>query len=79
MNASINEKLEPVADGNDNNSPFAKALIAALRSNVSIMDGTQLFEKIRRPVMLATKQTPQYADVREAGHDGGDFLFVRTK
>ncbi len=75
--AMVSGGLEPVADGNDNHSPFAKALIAALRSNVSIMDGTQLFEKIRRPVMLATKQTPQYADVREAGHDGGDFLFVR--
>jgi len=44
-----------------------------------VMDGTQLFEKVRRPVMLAAKQTPQYSDVRQAGHDGGDFLFVRRR
>ncbi len=43
------------------------------------MDGTQLFSKTRRPLMVAAQQTPQYADVRSAGHDGGDFLFVRKK
>ncbi len=77
--AMVSGGLEPVADGSDNHSPFAKALIGALRSNSSVMDGTQLFEKVRRPVMLAAKQTPQYSDVRQAGHDGGDFLFVRKK
>jgi hypothetical protein len=24
-------------------------------------------------------QTPQYSDIRRAGHDGGDFLFVRKR
>ncbi len=43
------------------------------------MDGTQLFSEIRRPVILNAKQTPEYSDVRQAGHDGGDFLFVRKK
>ena len=72
--------LEPVADkGGGKNSPFAKAFIDVLRDNVSIMDGVQLFGKMRRPVMVAADQTPQYADVRQAGHDGGDFLFVRKK
>jgi hypothetical protein len=27
--------------------------------------------------MVSANQTPQYSDVRDAGHDGGDFLFVR--
>ena len=72
--------LEPVADkGGGENSPFAKAFMDVLRDNVSIMDGVQLFGKMRRPVMVAADQTPQYADVRNAGHDGGDFLFVRKK
>ena len=72
--------LEPVADkGGGKNSPFAKAFIDVLLDNVSIMDGVQLFGKMRRPVMVAADQTPQYADVRNAGHDGGDFLFVRKK
>ncbi len=70
--------LEPVADkGGGKNSPFAKAFIDALRDNDSIIDGLQLFGNMRRPVMIAADQTPQYADVRRAGHDGGDFLFVR--
>ena len=72
--------LEPVADkGGGENSPFAKAFIDTLRDNGSVMDGTTLFSKMRRPVMVAAEQTPQYSDVRGAGHDGGDFLFVRTK
>ena len=72
--------LEPVADkGGGKNSPFAKAFLDALGDNDLIMDGTQLFTKLRRPVMVAAQQTPQYADVRQAGHDGGDFLFVRKK
>ena len=29
--------------------------------------------------MVSAEQTPQYSDVRNAGHDGGDFLFLRKK
>jgi len=72
--------LEPVADkGGGENSPFAKAFIDTLSDNRSVMDGTTLFTKMRRPVMVAAQQTPQYSDVRGAGHDGGDFIFVRKK
>ncbi len=28
-------------------------------------------------IAQAAQQAPQYADVRQAGHDGGDLLFVR--
>jgi len=41
------------------------------------MDGVELYQKVRRTVMLNAKQTPQYSDIRFAGHEGGDFLFVR--
>lgn len=72
--------LEPVADkGDGKNSPFAKAFIQALTANPAIMDGTELFQSLRRPVMVAANQTPEYSDVRDAGHDGGDFLFVRKR
>lgn len=27
--------------------------------------------------MLDADQTPEYGNIRKAGHDGGDFLFVR--
>jgi hypothetical protein len=50
-----------------------------LKNNQAIIDGTALFNQIRRPVMIAANQTPRYSDVRNAGHEGGDFLFVRKQ
>ncbi len=76
--ALVSGGLEPVADaGSGGHSPFAKAFIDVLRTNDAVMDGTQLFSKLRRPVMVSAQQTPEHPDVRNAGHDGGDFLFVR--
>jgi hypothetical protein len=49
-------------------------LLKVLGENKSILDGTGLFNAVRRPVMAAADLTPQYSDVRQAGHD---FLFVR--
>lgn len=71
--------LEPVVDqgGKGNHSVFASALIDALNENQGIIDASSLFSQIRRSVMLNTDQTPEYSDMRKAGHDGGDFLFVR--
>jgi hypothetical protein len=43
------------------------------------MGGTELFTKIRRPVMLNSDQTPEYSDIRKAGHEGGDFLFIKVE
>jgi|TARA_Y100000031_G_scaffold144666_2_gene176426 hypothetical protein len=78
--AMVSGGLEPVADkGGGGHSPFAKAFIEALNNNDSVIDGTQLYSNLRRPVMVAADQTPQYSDVRNAGHDGGDFMFVKKK
>jgi len=70
--------LEPVADegGKGKHSVFASALIETLNENQGILDATLLFSKIRRPVMVNADQTPEYSDIRKAGHEGGDFLFV---
>jgi hypothetical protein len=76
--AMVSGGLEPVADsGGSGFSPFAKAFLDALTANPNIVDGTRLFSQIRRPVILNAQQTPEYSDVRNSGHDGGDFLFVR--
>ena len=70
--------LEPVADvGGGGHSVFAKAFLNALSNNSGIADLTTLFSTIRRQVLLNAEQTPQYADIRQTGHDGGDFIFVR--
>jgi len=70
-------RLEPVEDGKGKYSPFARAFLVALNNNTDVIDGTKLFNTILRPVMVKMDQPPQYSDVRHAGHDDGDFLFVR--
>ncbi len=72
--------LEPVTDsgGEEDHSVFAAAFIEALKTNDTIIDGTALFSQLRRPVMLNADQTPEYSDIRKAGHQSGDFVFVRS-
>jgi caspase domain-containing protein/ankyrin repeat protein len=71
--------LEPVSDsgGGKEHSVFAKAFLTALQENRDVLEGQQLFNLVRRPVILNAAQTPEYTDIRYAGHEGGDFLFVR--
>ena len=45
-------------------------------NNDGVLDGNQLFSIIRKQVMLNSDQTPEYGNIRKAGHDGGDFIFV---
>jgi hypothetical protein len=72
--------LEPVSDsGGGKHSVFAAQFLNALRNNKDVLDGTQLFDHVRRRVVLNADQTPQYSDIRRAGHEGGDFLFVRKR
>jgi uncharacterized caspase-like protein len=72
--------IEPVEDaGGGGHSVFAKAFIDALEKNEATVDMSQLFSALRREVMLASQQTPRYGDIRQAGHEGGDFIFVRIK
>ena len=71
--------LEPVADsGGGGHSVFAKAILRVLRDNTGVIDGTQLFATVREQVRVNARQTPQYQNIRFAGHEvGGDFVFVR--
>ncbi|MEG3619786.1 caspase family protein [Magnetovibrio sp. PR-2] len=73
--------LEPVDDSRGGkHSVFAKAFINALNDNTATMDGTQLFANVREQVRLNARQTPQYQNIRFAGHEvGGDFLFVKKQ
>jgi uncharacterized caspase-like protein len=76
--ALVSGGLEPVTDqGSGGHSVFAGAFLAALRGNPDVMGGQSLYDTIKRPVVLNADQTPQYSDIRRAGHDGGEFLFVR--
>jgi hypothetical protein len=71
--------LEPVLDsGGTNHSVFTQAFINALIENESILDASRMFSTVRRSVLLNADQTPEYADIRKAGHEGGDFIFIRV-
>jgi uncharacterized caspase-like protein len=70
--------LEPVSDdGGGQHSIFAAALLGALRDNRQALEAGRLFMQIRERVAAGASQTPQYGPLRNAGHDGGDFIFSR--
>jgi peptidoglycan hydrolase-like protein with peptidoglycan-binding domain len=72
--------LEPVLDGGGGgNSVFAEAFLGALRGNAGVIDGEGVYQRVKDQVLLNAEQTPQYGNIRLAGHDGGDFLFVRRR
>ena len=71
--------LEPVQDdGGGQHSVFANALISLLEDNEGLLEAGKLFIQLRNKVILNADQTPQYAPILKAGHDGGDFIFIPT-
>lgn len=78
--ALVSGGLEPVEDsGGGGHSVFAKAFIDTLAANTGAVDMSQVFSSMRRQVILNARQTPQYGDIRQTGHEGGDFIFLRRK
>jgi len=73
--------VKPVYDGMAQHSLFATAFIEKLSSNQGILEGHRLYSDIRDDVQksafeLGVDQVPQYAAVKYAGHEVGEFLFV---
>jgi hypothetical protein len=68
--------VEPVHESGGGHSVFAKAFLVALEENDGVLDGQALFDRVKRPVVINSDQTPAYSDIRYAGHDGGEFMFV---
>ena len=69
---------EPVEDSSADgkHSVFANALIKELKDMQEISAASSIFTRVLGKVSLEASQTPQYADMRELGHDGGDFIFI---
>ncbi|MGH1539858.1 MAG: caspase family protein [Arenicella sp.] len=69
--------LEPVQDdGGGKHSVFANALLWVLEHNQGVLEAGKMFVQLRDRVVANAEQTPQYAPIGKAGHDGGDFIFV---
>ena len=74
---------EPVPDSvhGSAHSVFAKSLIDTLSENTRVLRASSLAHTVTDNVVRIMsanniKQTPEFSDMRNAGHDGGDFLFV---
>lgn len=69
---------EPVADSSSGSthSVFAQAFLDSLEENGSPLPASTLYDMVLTHVSAEASQTPQYSDMRELGHDGGDFIFV---
>jgi uncharacterized caspase-like protein len=74
---------EPVSDsgGGGNNSVFAAALIKALgEADKSQFTADELFHgRVRAIVAGKSDQVPEYHDIKNSGHEGGDFVFQLAK
>ncbi len=73
--------LAPVLDvGAGGRSIFARALLTVLTLNRTTAAASQLFPEIATRVAffageLGVEQSPEYAPIQFAGHEGGDFVF----
>lgn len=71
--------VQPVLDeGGGSHSIFANAFLTTLKNNDDVLQGYALYRRVVRDVSLgsANIQTPQYAPIKHAGHETGQFFFV---
>ena len=74
--------LAPVLDGGGGgHSVFAKALLSVLRELDDITEGQRIYREVSARVAyeatrFEVEQVPEYAPIKFAGHESGDFLFI---
>ncbi|HAM10437.1 MAG: hypothetical protein A2X05_12585 [Bacteroidetes bacterium GWE2_41_25] len=70
--------VEPVMDkGKENHSVFAYYFLQALSTNSEkYIDAGQVFDNLKIPVVNNSMQTPAYSPIRNAGDEGGQFIFI---
>jgi uncharacterized caspase-like protein len=74
--------VKPVMDqGGGEHSVFANAFLKVLRSNKRVIEDYDIFRNVANQVRVSAsrvgfEQTPQYAPLQHAGHEGSPFFFV---
>ena len=59
-------------------SVFTKYLIKALKDNQErFIPANDIFNYLQEPVQTNTNNLPQYLPIRNTGHEGGDFIFIK--
>lgn len=75
--------VEPVVDtAGGSHSPFAQSFLELLGQNRGVLPTQELFRQLQLRVIamvqqIQFQQVPEYAPIRFAGHQSGDFVFVR--
>ena len=75
--------VEPVLDtAGGSHSVFAQSFIELLQKNGGVLPGQEMFRLLRLRVAGAARtmdmsQVPEYAPIKFAGHESGDFFFLR--
>jgi hypothetical protein len=75
--------VKPVVDdGGTGHSVFANALIEVLAQGSDVIEGSVLAARVKQLVQahaeaLMLDQTPQYAQLKQTGHEFGEFLLIR--
>lgn len=73
---------EPVSDsGGSDHSIFADVFLKALKNPFDKRFTAEeiVSRQIKESVAGRSEQTPEYKVIRNSGHDGGDFVFIRRK
>jgi len=74
--------VAPVLDeGGGDHSVFARAFLDVLHNNDEVLEGQRLFRQVSAAVAVAADrfkvdQVPEYAPIRHAGHESGEFFLV---
>ncbi|MFA6986350.1 MAG: caspase family protein [Arenimonas sp.] len=74
--------LQPVPDvGSGNHSYFARAFLNVLQDNNRLLAAQRLYNEVSTSVALSAvnsplPQSPQYAPIRFAGHESGEYFFL---
>ncbi len=74
--------LQPVLDGGGGeHSVFAKALLGVLSDMEEVVEGQRLYREVAARVAFEAnkyqvEQVPEYAPIKYAGHESGDFLLI---
>ena len=77
--------MEPVLDGRGGKlSVFAQIFLDLLKENDGVLAGSALFHRIQlrvqaMPDRWTVAQGPEYAPIKFAGDDDGEFFFLRTE
>jgi hypothetical protein len=77
--------VKPVLDsGGGDHSIFAQAFLDVLNENKNILESFSLYREVQKRVKhlaatLRIDQDPQYAPIKYAGHEAGEFLFLPSQ